>query len=110
MKMTATRFRQDLFKTLDRLVETGEALEIERRGAVLRVQVAQAAGALLDTARFAHRRQLLRVPPGELVSTDWSPLWRPEGGFEASPMVKAGSKAEVRREAKQRVAPKRARR
>lgn len=108
MKMTATRFRQDLFKTLDRLVETGETLEIERRGAQLRVQVAQAAGALLDTARFAHRRQLLRVPPGDLVSTDWSPLWRPEGGFEVLPVVKAGPEAQLRRKAKSRASLKRA--
>ena len=106
--MTATRFRQDLFKTLDRLVETGETLEIERRGALLRVQVAQAAGALLDTARFAHRGQLLRVPPADLVSTDWSSLWRPEGGFEQAPAGRARSKAEVRPRAKVRPGPKRA--
>ena len=83
MKMTATRFRQDLFKTLDRLVETGETLEIERKGALLRLQVSPAAGGLLDTARFAHRRRLLRVPAADLVSIDWSSLWRPGGGFES---------------------------
>ena len=107
MKMSATRFRQDLFKTLDRLVETGETLEIERRGAVLRVQVARAAGALLDTARFAHRRQLLRVPPAELVSSDWSSLWRHEGGFEP-PAGKASPKAEALPKARTRVGLKRA--
>ena len=108
MKMTATRFRQDLFKTLDRLVETGETLEIERRGALLRVQVAQAAGALLDTARFAHRGQLLRVHPAELVTTDWSPHWRPEGGFEPPPSGGASRRAKARGEAKVRPGPKRA--
>jgi hypothetical protein len=82
MRMTATRFRQDLFKTLDRIALTGEPLEIERKGAVLRLQLAESAGHLLDLERFASRRHLLHVPAQELVSSDWSALWRPEGGFE----------------------------
>jgi hypothetical protein len=80
--MTATRFRQDLFKTLDRIALTGEPLEIERNGAVLRVQLAESGGNLLDLERFAGRRQLLHVPAEELISSDWSAHWRPEGGFE----------------------------
>ena len=96
MKMTATEFRQDLFKTLDRLVETGETLELERRGALLHVQVAQRAGGLLDTARFAHRRSLLRVPAGELVQGDWSGLWRPEGGFEDASAAAGPGKPKAR--------------
>ena len=83
MRMTATRFRQDLFKTLDRIALTGEPLEIERNGAVLRLQLAESAGNLLDLERFASRRHLLHVPPDELISSDWSAHWRPEGGFEA---------------------------
>ncbi len=82
MRMTATRFRQDLFKTLDRIALTGEPLEIERNGAVLRLQLAESAGNLLDLERFAGRRHLLHVPAEELLSSDWSAHWRPEGGFE----------------------------
>ena len=83
MRMTATRFRQDLFKTLDRVALTGEPLEIERNGAVLRLQLVESAGNLLDLERFASRRHLLHVPAEEIVSSDWSAHWRPEGGFEA---------------------------
>ena len=83
MRMTATRFRQDLFKTLDRIALTGEPLEIERNGAVLRLQLAESAGNLLDLERFAGRRHLLHVPAEEVVSSDWSAHWRPDGGFVA---------------------------
>ena len=81
MRMTATSFRQDLFKTLDRIALTGEPLEIERNGAVLRLQLAESAGTLLDLERFASRRHLLQVPADELISNDFSAHWRPEGGF-----------------------------
>jgi hypothetical protein len=100
MRMTATQFRQDLFKTLDRVAQTGEPLEIERNGALLRLQVVEAAGALLDLERFANRRSLLKVPAAALVSSDWSGLWRPEGGFAEGPSgKKAPRRAPKRRSA-----------
>ena len=104
MRMTATRFRQDLFKTLDRIALTGEPLEIERNGAVLRLQLAESAGSLLDLERFAGRRHLLHVPAAALVSTDWSALWRPEGGFQ----VEAARPASAQRKAAKGAAKRRA--
>jgi hypothetical protein len=82
MKMTATQLRQDLFRTLDRVLETGEPLEIERNGALLCLQVAQRPAGALDLERFAGRRHLLRAAPAELVGSDWSFEWRPGGGFD----------------------------
>jgi hypothetical protein len=100
MRMTATQFRQDLFKTLDRVAQTGEPLEIERNGALLRLQVVESAGALLDLERFASRRTLLHVPAAELIASDWSGLWRPEGGFEGAPAKKPARRAQTRRGAR----------
>lgn len=103
MKLTATQFRHDLYKTLDRLVETGETLEIQRKGALLRLQVEPAAGALVDPDRFAHRRHLLKVPASDLVAVDWSQLWRPDGGFDepgpkrSKPRSRAGAKKRAKR-------------
>ncbi len=37
MKLTATELRQNLYNILDRVAETGEAVEVARKGGVVRI-------------------------------------------------------------------------
>lgn len=74
MRVTATELRANIFRLLDRVLETGEPLEIERNGRVLRV-VPAAEGSWLD--RLPRRDGFLRDPPEDYVHLDWSEEWRP---------------------------------
>lgn len=37
MKLTASKLRSDIFKILDSIIETGELVEIERNGTILKI-------------------------------------------------------------------------
>jgi prevent-host-death family protein len=37
MKLTASKLRQDIFKILDQVLETGKPVEIERNGSILKI-------------------------------------------------------------------------
>lgn len=75
MPVTVTELRANIYQLIDRVLETGEPLEIERRGRILRVLPPQG-------------RDLERLLPPcegvytgdaqELVSLDWSDHWKPD--------------------------------
>jgi len=72
--MKASELRQNIYRILDRVLETGEPVVIERKGRRLRI-VAESA---------PKRLERLRPDPGYLVSdaddlvhVDWSAEWRP---------------------------------
>ena len=71
---SASRLRADLYRLLDRVLETGVPLEVERRGRRLKIVAADSPGRLAnlvpDPAYFAG-------DPDELVHLDWSGEWRP---------------------------------
>jgi hypothetical protein len=74
--ITASQLRQDVYRLLDQALRTGEPLEIERKGRILRI--------VPDPPRQRSLEQLHPIPglivgdPEELVSTDWSANWEPE--------------------------------
>ncbi|HUO85659.1 MAG TPA: type II toxin-antitoxin system Phd/YefM family antitoxin [Thermoanaerobaculia bacterium] len=73
MRVTASRLRQDIYRILDQVLETGIAVEIERHGKVLRI-VPPA-----ETSRTAglRPRDYLKTDPEDLVHLDWSDEWVP---------------------------------
>lgn len=73
MRLTASRLRQDIYRILDRILETGVPVEIERHGKVLKI-VPPESKSKLDSLR---RRDYLRVDPEEVVHGDWSDTWEP---------------------------------
>jgi len=81
MKTTATDFRSHLYQYLDRIVENGEPLEIERKGQIIRVILHKAPSIL---SRLTPRDTLVGTPEG-LVLTQWSEQWNPAGGFSDVP-------------------------
>ena len=72
-KITASRLRENIYRILDEVAETGVPIRIERKGRTLRIEREQAPSKL---GRLK-RRRYLRVRPDELVHLDWSGEWKP---------------------------------
>ena len=74
MPISASELRQNVYRILDTVLETGRAVDIERRGRRLRIVPAEPAAKL---SRLVPRRDYLRVEPERVVHLDWSAEWRP---------------------------------
>jgi antitoxin (DNA-binding transcriptional repressor) of toxin-antitoxin stability system len=74
MKLTASRLRANIYRILDQVLETGEPVEIERRGRILRI-VAVEPESWLD--RIVPIPGFLKCDPDEIVHMDWSSEWKP---------------------------------
>lgn len=73
-QLTATRLRADLFSTLDRVVETGEVVEVKRPNGSVRI--------VRDTS--TQRLATLQPHPGtingdpdDLAGLSWEQTWQP---------------------------------
>jgi hypothetical protein len=75
VKVTASALRQDIYRILDQVLATGEAMEIRRRGRTLRIVADEPRGAPLAQVRT--QPDAIPGDPDELVHVDWSDLWRP---------------------------------
>lgn len=73
MAMTPSELRKDIYRALDRVLETGVPLEIERRGRTLRI-VAEPIRDKLDNLK---PRDVIQGDPEDLVDVDWLREWRP---------------------------------
>ena len=74
MAITASELRQNIYKLLDQVLDTGVPLEIERNGRRLRV-IPMDAPLKLD--RVVGHEDYVVGDPEELVHIDWSTEWRP---------------------------------
>ncbi len=74
MAITASELRRTVYRVLDRVVDTGQAVEIERRGRRLRIIAAEPVSKL---GRLISRPDYLRVEAADIVRMDWSDEWRP---------------------------------
>ncbi|MEW6490538.1 MAG: type II toxin-antitoxin system Phd/YefM family antitoxin [Thermodesulfobacteriota bacterium] len=74
MTVTASRLRENIYRLLDQVLETGVPLEVERKGKVLRIVPGEPGGKLANLVR---RNDFLRCDPEELVHVDWSGEWNP---------------------------------
>lgn len=77
MKMTATRLRTELYRTLDRILETGETVEIVRARGTVVLQAAASARVGRTSRKPATNPDLVVGDPDELVHFDWSKHWKP---------------------------------
>lgn len=73
MRLTASKLRQDIYRILDRILESGQPVEIERKGRLLRIVPDEPP----DRLAKLRPRPYLRCDPEELVHLDWSAEWRP---------------------------------
>lgn len=72
MDVTASQLRQDIYRLLDRVLETGEPLEIERKGHRLRVVAVDAPDRL---SRIRGNPNAVVGDPEDLVTIDWVQYW-----------------------------------
>lgn len=73
-RYSASRLRANLYRLLDRVVETGVPLEIERRGRVLRIEAVAEEDKL---SRLRPHPEAVRDDLEALVHLDWSGEWTP---------------------------------
>jgi len=72
MSVNASTLRENIYRLLDQVLETGQPLEIERKGKLLRVvPVAEPS----KIARLV-KHDCLRGDPEAIVHLDWSDEWR----------------------------------
>jgi antitoxin (DNA-binding transcriptional repressor) of toxin-antitoxin stability system len=74
MVVTATKLRQNIYRLLDEVLESGVPLEIERNGKVLRIVPADGRSKL---DRLVPHPDALVGDPEDIVHMDWSHEWRP---------------------------------
>jgi len=73
MALTASKLRQNIYRILDQVLETGVPVEISRKGKTVRI-VAAEQPKRLDRLRV---RPYLLDDPEAIVHLDWSGEWRP---------------------------------
>ena len=74
MGITASQLRQDVYRILDHVLETGEPAEITRRGRTLRIIAAERPS---RASRLVKRPEAVTGDPEDLVHLDWSSDWMP---------------------------------
>jgi hypothetical protein len=73
-RFTATRLRANLYRVLDEVLNTGEPVEIERNGQLLRIEPVEPADRL---ARLRPHAGYIKGDPEAIVHLDWSEEWKP---------------------------------
>jgi antitoxin (DNA-binding transcriptional repressor) of toxin-antitoxin stability system len=78
--VTASELRQNIYRLLDEVLETGEPLEIERKGRRLRVvpDPRDPEPGLSKLDRIKGNRDLIIGDPEDLIHIDWSVYWDPD--------------------------------
>ena len=75
--ISATELRQDVYNILDQVVETGQPVDIERKGKRLRiVLLPEVAANRLGVLSSLADADLIVGDPEELVHMDWSEGWQ----------------------------------
>jgi len=71
--LSPSRLRQNLYRILDRILETGEPVEIKRKGK--RLRIVRETPSKLESLQ--PHPDYLQTDPEDLVHMDWSGEWRP---------------------------------
>ena len=74
MRITASALRANVYKLLDRVIESGIPIVIERKGTELKISRVEPPSKL---SRLVERPEFLKVDPDELIHVDWSTEWTP---------------------------------
>jgi antitoxin (DNA-binding transcriptional repressor) of toxin-antitoxin stability system len=74
MTMTASALRRDIYRILDRVLDTGEPVIIERNGRRVRIS-ADVVPSRLDA--LVRRPEVVIGDSDDFVEVDWSDEWQP---------------------------------
>jgi antitoxin (DNA-binding transcriptional repressor) of toxin-antitoxin stability system len=72
MEMTASALRRDIYRILDRVLETGEPVIVERKGRRIRISAVDVSSRL-DS--LVHRPDVVVGDSEDFVHLDWSSEW-----------------------------------
>lgn len=72
MKVSATALRQNIYGILDEALETGEIVEVERKGRILKIVPEDAPVRRLAKLK---KRNVIIGNPDDLIYMDWSSEW-----------------------------------
>jgi len=72
MVITASDLRQNIYRLLDQVAETGIPIEINRRGKIVRLVSERKPGKLLNLKT----RKVMNGDPESIVHLDWSSEWK----------------------------------
>ena len=88
MKVTATQLRANIYAILDQILATGESVDIERNGRIIRLQP------VANTPRLTVREAsppYIVGDPDDLVELDWSQEWSELQSSASTPTSSRGS-------------------
>ncbi|MBF0359471.1 MAG: type II toxin-antitoxin system Phd/YefM family antitoxin [Oligoflexia bacterium] len=73
MKLTASQLRQNIYKILDSIVETGSSVEIERNGHLLQITQVKRSYSKLSKLK---KRKITDEDSENFTHIDWSHEWK----------------------------------
>jgi prevent-host-death family protein len=76
-EITASKLRENVYRILDQVLETGVPVEIVRRGKKLKI-VPSAGPRTSKLQNLPERPDVIVGDPEDLVHVDWSKKWRRE--------------------------------
>lgn len=72
MEITISTLRQNIYRLLDKVLETGIPLEVKRKGVILKIMPPEET----DKLSNLKERDVMNCDPEELVHIDWSSEWK----------------------------------
>ncbi len=75
MVVTPSKLREDIYNLLDRVLESGEVLEVKRKGKIIKIVPPQKNGSKLQ--RLTAHPDAVVGESDDLVRIDWSSEWKP---------------------------------
>lgn len=85
MSLSTTQLRQDLYRIVDEILETGKPVIVVRKGRKLRISpVAEESGRLSRLVK----QSIFVGDPNELTEFDWSEYWTEVANLPGTPKKK----------------------
>lgn len=75
-RVTASHLRQNIYRILDEVIETGQPVEIERKGSVARIETKGEDKSIFENLT-PHPGSIVGEAD-DLVHLDWSQEWKPD--------------------------------
>ncbi len=70
--ITPSALRRDLYNLLDKVIQTGEPIEIKRKNKVLKITV-ETSKTKIDNLK---KRDVLNCAPEEIIHNNWEQEWK----------------------------------
>ena len=74
MIISPSKLRENIFQLLDQIIESGETIEIKRKGKILKIVPPKTKNKL---DKLIRREGELNGNPDDIVEMDWSEQWKP---------------------------------